>query len=141
MYEAETLEEMLMKKKKASNKTVNIPKEVFSKAMHSIYDEGGKELLEKILLKLPFAKDGDISTDKLERVFLKYEEKYDIRLGYISRYKPKDGKHMVSSFMLKTEEKSEWIDTVYAVNIWEGYAKLLILTYKYVQDGCPGGRE
>lgn len=135
---------MVKKSNKARVKQVVIPDNVVKKALTvRCDDEEGIEFLEKILMKLPFCNDGDVSMERLEKVLRKYEYKYDLLLGYIMRYKPKNKKdrHEIFhySLMLKNEA-GEWLETVYAVTVWEGFAKLLIFIYKYVQDGCKGGR-
>lgn len=126
----------------ATNKVV-LPKKVVDKALNVRCDnEEGKEKIKKILLKLPFAKNGNTSTDFLEEVVKRYEMKYDVHLSYIQRYKNENEKGKMRYFysgMMKNS-KGEWLETAYGISTWEVYAKSLIFLYYYVQEGCKGGR-
>lgn len=119
---------------------VKIPKKVVNSVMNARCDvEGNKEKIEKVLLKLPFCKDGDTSLERLEKVMRRFEQKNDLVLAYIMRYKNEDLLAYNYSLMVKGPN-GEWIETAHSVTIWEGFAKLSIFLYYYVQNGCKGGR-
>lgn len=122
---------------------IKLTQEIVDKALHMRCDsEKGKLRLKKLLLKLPFVKNNDTSTDTLEKVLIRYETKYDVHMSYISRFKEQreNGSFRHYSGMIKNS-KGEWLETTYGVDIWEVYAKALIFLYYYVQEGCKGGRK
>lgn len=95
--------------------------------------------LKKSLMKLPFIKsEKDLETDNLERLIKRLEKKKGkIILGYImiARIEQDENKDYIHNFngMLKKEDSHEWITTIYALSIWELYAKTLFYMFYYIQ--------
>lgn len=121
--------------------SVKLPKKVVDKVMQTrCMNDSDKERIEKVLLKLPFCKDGDTSLERLEKVIKRYEEKYELIVAYMMKYRNRDDEAYNWSIMLRNE-KGEWIETAYSMSVWEGFAKLAVFIYYYVQNGCKGGRH
>lgn len=121
--------------------TVKLPKKIVDKVMNTkCTTEDDRERIEKILLKLPFCKDGDTSLERLEKVLKRYEDKYELIVAYMMKYRNRDDEAYNWSIMLRNE-KGEWIETAYSMTVWEGFAKLAVFIYYYVQNGCRGGRH
>lgn len=119
---------------------VVLPKKVVDRVMNTrCNSDDDRERIEKVLVKLPFCKDGDTSMERLEKVISKYESKYGLTLAYMMKYRNPDDEAYNWSLMMKDEE-GNWIETSYGLTVWESFAKMCIFTYYYVQNGCKGGR-
>jgi hypothetical protein len=100
-------------------------------------EKANRKLLREALLKLPMFKDVDpreITTDMLEKVIWKMEDKYPVMLSYVMRSPTKEeGQPRYLSFMLKNSETHEWIKSVYAISMFEGFAKVALCLYAYIR--------
>lgn len=89
-----------------------------------------KRALIKIVPPLKDKDQNDISVEVLEKVARKVAKKYDIGIAYILSG-PSDESYY--SFMIKSLDKHEHIDTVYAMTIFEGFAKSIIRMFAYIK--------
>lgn len=91
-----------------------------------------KEKLNNALKKIkPFRNLEDISLEYLEKFIKKAVYKYDIILQYISVSRI-NGELM---YTLSTKnEKGEWLGTIYAISIYELFAKLSIKLYSMIKN-------
>jgi len=91
-------------------------------------------ILKKALIKVvPPLKDkdpDDITIDVLEKVARKIAQKYDVGIAYILSGPSKESYY---SFMVKSLDKHEHIDTVFAQTMFEGFAKSIIRMFAYIK--------
>lgn len=86
-----------------------------------------KILNATILKKKPVA---DISIYQIERMLQSIKKKHEMYIGYIMPVNP-DDERIHYSFSLRF--RNEHIDTVFARNIFEGFAKSLLVLYYYIK--------
>jgi hypothetical protein len=97
--------------------------------------KGNKELLVEMLVSLPFFKDEPAMED-LEVVLGKVQRKYPVSLAYIMRGPAQDDYY---SFMIKRSDTNDWIYTVYARSMYEGFAKTILIMYEYIKKNLKKG--
>jgi len=97
--------------------------------------------LQNALLILPFFEDREkVNMSDLEKLVAKHEEKYPIMLSYIMPTPKVSGDPKYYSFMVKTSDTHEHVDTIYALSMFEGFAKVLLLMYSWSKKYKDGKR-
>lgn len=97
--------------------------------------------LRKALVRLPFFQEQDpreITFEDLEKALNKMCKKYPIMLAYIMFSKVDDDERYYS-LMIKHSETNEWLKTVYAISMFEGYGKAVIFMYSYIKNNLKKG--
>lgn len=87
------------------------------------------EALSEALLKLPFF-GRKPSVDELELAVWKMQKKYPVRLSYVM---PSTIEDQFYSFMIKNWNTNEWLKTIYAMTMYEGFAKTALYMFGYIQ--------
>ena len=100
-----------------------------------------RKQLRKCLLRISIVKNLDkewneINTDDLDKLVIKIMNKYPIIIGYVQ---PVMGDNTHYSIMIKHKKTHEWLQTVYAVTLFEGFAKSLIFMYSYIKNNLREG--
>ena len=93
-----------------------------------------KEILKNTLLKTPFFKGKspeDIHVEDLEYALRKIVSRYPITLGYVMPSFTSEEFHY--AFMLKRSDTHQWLDTIYALDLFEGYAKSVLYAYAFTR--------
>jgi len=91
---------------------------------------GNKELLLSALSKTKWLdkySQDEITLEILEKLYLKVKNKYSVSIGYIQ-----DAGDNSWVFMIKNTETHSWINTVYAISLFEGMAKSILTLYGYL---------
>ena len=98
----------------------------------SCKDDEGKVKLNKALRKIKTFRDyEEISLEQLEKFVKKVVYKYDVTLQYITISRM-DGRLI---YTLSTKnDKGEWLGTVYAISMYELFAKLSIKLYSMIKN-------
>lgn len=96
-----------------------------------VREDKNRQKLVKALLKTKWLKKFDLdaieSTKLLEKLYRKVIKKYPGHISYVMS----DGENQTWALMVKNSDTGEWIFTVYAVTLWEGLAKVLLVLYGY----------
>lgn len=82
-----------------------------------------RSLLVKTKWLAKFEKE-ELTVEILEKCYRKVTKKYPAYLSYIMSCSEESW-----SFMLKNSDDHKWIETVYAITLFEGLAKILIVLY------------
>lgn len=98
--------------------------------------EEGRKIIQKALKKIgKFAEyEEDVPISEIERFIFAVTRKYQICVQYL--FFPK--KHKEVEYYcadIKRDDNDEWISAVYAVQIYEMFAKIAILMYSIVKKG------
>ncbi|MCX7924153.1 MAG: hypothetical protein N3B21_19415 [Clostridia bacterium] len=99
-------------------------------------EPGNKDELRKALYKLPFFKDeaeGELfpEVEALESALWKMQKKYPVLLSYIM---PGSVEEAYYSFMIKRTDTHEWIKTIYAQSMFEGFGKTTLFIFAYINN-------
>lgn len=98
----------------------------------SCKDEESKEKLKQALRKVkPFKSYEEVSLEQLEKFVKQVVYKYDVILQYMTISKM-DGRLMYTLSM--KNDKGKWLGTVYAISMYELFAKLSIKLYSMVKN-------
>ena len=73
----------------------------------------------------------DISIYQIENMLKSIKKKYGMYIGYIMPVTPEDEEEIHYSFSLRL--RNEHLDTIFARNIFEGFAKSLLVLYYYIK--------
>ena len=75
-------------------------------------------------------KPEEIDISVLEKLYRKVTNKYPGRIGYIQNAGDDSW-----AFMVRHEETGQWIHTAYAITLFEGIAKTILILYGYFIKG------
>ena len=92
--------------------------------------KGSKNAMIEMLQTLPFFSVQEPTMDGLEAAMQKMQNKYPVSLSYIMRGPDRDNYY---SFMIKRSDNNEWIHTVYARSMFEGFAKTVLVMFGYIK--------
>lgn len=75
----------------------------------------------------------DIPFEVLEKVFVKIQEKYNIRMQYIMVRAGEDESPSSYTLSMKEMKTHQWVGTVYGLTMYELFAKAILLSVAYVK--------
>lgn len=77
----------------------------------------------------------ELATDDIEKLVLKVQKVYPLTVAYIMR---NDDYY---TLMLKRSDNHEWLQTIYARSMFEGFSKSLIFMYSYIKKNALSKKE
>jgi hypothetical protein len=103
--------------------------------------KGNMKILREALTRLPFFEDvkpNDIIAEDLEAAIEKMYSKYPVILAYIMRG-PNELKY--HSYMIRRSDNGNWLTTVSAMSLFEGYAKTCLYINGYIKKEFKKGES
>lgn len=102
-----------------------------------VREKGNMRILLERVGEVPLLKGKALNVENIETALRKIEGRYPIMLAYIMKG-PSDLKYY--SFMIRLEG-GEWLTTVYARDMLEGFSKTLLYVYSYIKSKGLQKRE
>lgn len=128
-----------MKKEEILRKVDEVCNQSKTSLMSSSERKFSQKFLSKIgpLREADHDSDGNIEFNDVEQTLKLFIKKYKLHIGYILIVTDKDGEMLYNAGASSTiiNGKSKWLFTVHSPNIYELYAKLVMMLFKMSKEG------
>ena len=93
-------------------------------------DEEKVKEFKKFMSKVEWFKDKEVTQENMEKLMIAVRKKHKIRISYIC-----PASELSYGFMIRNDENNAWIETIYAMSMFEGFAKSILVMYTFKVKG------